>query len=156
MKNVNIAEIQRKLWERSLIMKEVDQATRENLLIVSYWPGQAADEPNIGYGFPKEVFIVEGFNRIFSLCTSIFIWFFAPRIRPLVHPAIRFIVAIAYVATAIPLSRRNMATNKQRGYYQLDGQGQPVIFISRMQPESIDRRIGVGRNRFLVQVSERG
>jgi hypothetical protein len=42
---------------------------------------------------------------------------------------------------------------KYTGFYQLDSQGKPVRFLSTKQPESIQGRIGVSRNKFLEQVA---
>ena len=129
-------------------MKEIDQATPKNIFLSAYWPRQQADEPHIGYGEKKGYLVVQLASLGYSVASQLFNLFFEPKIRPLLRPAIRLLFPLAMAAI---LGTFGYLYGKSKGYYQLDEQGNPALFLSPTLPENIKDRRGIGRKEFLEQ-----
>lgn len=86
----------------------------------------------------------------FSLINAVFSLFFEPKVRPAVKPSLCFIpVALLSITFGI----LSMRENKYQGYYELDVRGIPTHYISRLAPDSIKGRLGVGREKFLERIA---
>src|SRR6266700_572552 len=130
-------------------MQEIDQAKPKNIFLSAYWPRQQANESHIGYGGKKGFLIVQLAGIGYSVTSQILNLFFAPKVRPLMKPAVRTLLPLAVGAI---LGILGYLYGKSNGYYQLDEQGNPVLFLSPTLPEPIKDRRGIGRKEFLEQV----
>jgi hypothetical protein len=130
-------------------MEEIDRVTQKNIFLSAYWPRQQADEPHIGYGGKKGYLVVQLAAIGYSVTNQLFNLFFEPKIRPLLRPAVRGLFPLAMAAT---LGILGYLYGKSKGYYQLDEQGNPVLFLSSTLPEPIKDRRGIGRKSFLEQI----
>jgi hypothetical protein len=131
--------------EKGPFMEELDRAYQEQLYISAYWPQRTQDELHIGYGVAKDLLIYQGITILFTLATRVFGMFFESKLR-FFHPFLRFVfmLVINILMTTLTMRRRKLS-----GFYQLDAQGKPTVFISKSPPESIRGHIGVGRKKFL-------
>ena len=132
-----------------IMMKEIDSATQKKISISAYWRRRQADEANIGYGFRKDYLALQMVSILFS---SLMRWFIEPRIRPAMKHWMRLVYLFLPGLSLAFISNRG---RKATGFYQLDDEGMPVLFLSRIPPESIQGRIGTSRNKFLSRLRER-
>ena len=129
-------------------MREIDRATQDSIFISAYWRQRNADETNIGYGRRKDNLIFQIVGVLFSVLSRIAGWFVEPKVRHLMKPWVRFaLVLLPALAIGILINRGRTST----GFYQLDNEGKPVLFLSSTPPESIQGRIGVSQKRFLSE-----
>ena len=127
-------------------MKEIDRGFQEKILITAYWPRRNVDETNIGYGLRKDKFFFQIVGVFYTLIGRILGTFVEPRVRPIVRPGVRLALWLLPGIGIAILTRRG---SKSTGFYQLDDEGRPLLFLSRMQPEHIQGHMGVSRKRFL-------
>ncbi len=127
-------------------MVAIDQAEQNNILITAYWPQRHTDEPHIGYGRRKDAFAFQIVGTLFTLTSRVLGWFVEPRVRPIMKPWVRFALLLLPALSIGILANRG---NKAKGFYQLDDEGRPVLFLSSAPPENIQGRMGVSRKRFL-------
>ena len=98
----------------------------------------------------KDYLLYQSTWSLLSLLGRALGWFFEPRVRPLIRPWMRLaLLMLPAIGIGVLLNRGA----KYTGFYQLDSQGRPVRFLSTKQPESIQGRMGVSRNKFLEQVA---
>src|SRR5581483_9443092 len=116
------------------MQESIDNTKQKNIFLSAYWPRQQAGEPHIGYGAKKGFLIVQLAGLGYSVTSQIINLFFAPKVRPIMKPAIRTLLPLA-VATILGLL--GYLYGKSNGYYQLDEQGHPTLFLSSTLPDSI-------------------
>jgi len=127
-------------------MSEIEQATPQNIFIAAYWRQRNADETNIGYGLRKDILVLQIAASLFTLLGRIIRWFVAPKVRPVMKPWMPFaLLLVPTISIGILINRGRKST----GFYQLDNEGRPVLFLSPTPPESLQGRIGVSRQKFL-------
>ena len=129
-------------------MKAIDRSTQESIFISAYWPQRNNNESPIGYGMRKEYLFFQAVLLLFNIIARVTGWFFRGRALPLRRPGPRSFLLLISALSSILLFRRERAYT---GFYQLDNEGRPVLFLSRSLPMSIQGRMGVSRKRFFAQ-----
>ncbi len=134
-------------------MKAMDRATQENIFVSAYWPRRHADETNIGYGVSKDLFLIQLAGVLYSLTIRLLGTFVEPKVRPLIRPWVRGVLLLPGVLPGLSLAILAFIFSSRRhqliGFYQLDDEGRPVLFLAPLEPETIRGRIGVSRRKFL-------
>jgi len=130
------------------MQETIDHTKPKNIFLSAYWPGQQAGEPHIGYGARKGFLIVQLAGLGYSVTSQIVNLFIAPKVRPTMKPVVRTLLPLA-IATILGLL--SYLYGRSNGYYQLDEQGNPVLFLSSTLPDTIKDRKGMNRQEFLEQ-----
>lgn len=134
--------------KKGILVKEIDRVAQDKIFISAYWRQRNVDEKNIGYGRRKDNFILQIVGVLFTLLSRIVGWFVEPKVRHLMKPWVRFaLLLLPSLVIGILINRGRTSV----GFYQLDNEGRPVLFLSSMPPEEIQGRIGASRKRFLSE-----
>jgi hypothetical protein len=136
-------------------MNTLDHTKQEQLYISAYWPSQMKDEHAVGYAIAKDVLVYRSIGIIFSLLSSLFSLFFPNPIKNVnanPYDKRRGVFAVDKIGLNLLIDLLALRHRKLAGFYQLDAQGNPTIFIGKKPPKSILGRVGVNRKQFLQKI----
>ena len=136
-------------------MNTRDRTKQEQLYISAYWPSQMKNEQAVGYAIAKDVLIYRSIGIIYSLTTSLLSLFLPNPIKNVNtnpnHKG-RMVFTFGKIGLSLLIAFLPLRHRKLTGFYQLDAQGNPSIFIGKKAPKSILGRVGVNRKQFLQQI----
>jgi hypothetical protein len=140
-------------------MKEIEQEDSRSIYIAAYWPSRQADEPPIGYGMDSRRKIDFVFMQGLSILAILLrILTDLPKVRLLIYRREGCLLYLTItLGFGILFIRKNIQEKKgyrKIGYYQLDNEGKPILFLSPLAPIHIWRRIGVDHKRFLERMNQ--